>query len=359
MIIKTFLFYLFLITSSAIILFFILKNSRLLASSFRRSSAPKSTFPITEPFYEGYLKVSLTHRLWHAQYGNPQGVPVIVLHGGPGAGCSNDDMKFFDPTFWRIILVDQRGARRSLPFGELRDNTTQDLIDDLEVLRDSLGVDKWVIFGGSWGSTLALAYGESYPERVLGFILRGIFLAQKNEHLNCWYGMRDTFPEAWQKFNDFISKSEQEDLISAYYKRVTSSDPKIALAAARSFFEYDIKCSFLQLSPTELKKFMEDDVLILGVSRTFIHYSFNHFFLKENQLIDGLHLINHLPLIIVHGRYDTVTRANNAYTLHKLWPSSELVFVDLAGHSAMELPTTTELTKATEKMKLKIISSLK
>lgn len=259
-------------------------------------------------------------------------------------------MKFFDPTFWRVILLDQRGAKRSKPFGELRENTTQDLINDLEVLRKNLGIDKWLIFGGSWGSTLAIAYGEAYPERALGFILRGIFLGQKSENLNLWYGMQDTFPDIWQEFNDFIPKAEQGDLLQAYHRLVMNPDPSISIPAARAFFKYDVICSFLKLSPEQLQRFMADDRLTLGVARTFIHYSTHNFFMKEHQLIDHIEKINHLPLIIVHGRYDTITRAKSAYTLHKLWPGSELVFVDAAGHSAMEPKITMELTHAAQKM---------
>jgi proline iminopeptidase len=311
----------------------------------------KSHKSSSESFNEGYLKVSPIHELWYAEYGNPKGVPVIVLHGGPGAGCKDNDIKFFDLAFWRVILLDQRGAKRSKPFGELRDNTTQDLIGDLEILRKSLSIDKWLVFGGSWGSALAIAYGGIYPERVLGFILRGIFLAETGENANIWYGMRDTFPEAWQTFNDFISKDEQSDLINAYYRLVMNPDPSISIPAARSFFQYDTICSFLKLSSEQLKVFMGDDTLVLGVSRTFIHYSANNFFLKEGQLIDDIKKINHLPLIIVNGRYDAITRAKSAYRLHNLWPSSELIIVDAAGHSAMEPQIALELTNSTEKMK--------
>jgi len=310
-----------------------------------------ATFPVSKPFHEGYLKVSPIHELWYAEYGNPVGTPVIVLHGGPGGGCNDDDMKFFDPDFWRIILLDQRGAKRSRPFGELKDNTTQDLISDLEELRKHLKIDKWLIFGGSWGSTLGLAYGEEHPENVLGFILRGIFLGKNEENLNLWYGMRDTFPEVWQEFNDFIPEAEQGDLVSAYHRLIMNDDPGVAIPAARSFFKYDITCSFLKLSPEDLQKFMANDLLVLGVSRTFIHYSTNKFFIKDNQIIDNIGKIYHLPLIIVHGRYDTITRAKSAYELHQIWPGSELNFVDAAGHSAMEPQVVAELVNATEKIK--------
>lgn len=341
-------FYIFFIFSALIV------PVLLIAFKYGYTSAvpiKPAIFPVSKPFHKGYLSVSPMHKLWYAEYGNSEGIPVIVLHGGPGGGCSDDDMKFFDPAFWRVILLDQRGAKRSKPFGELSDNTTQDLINDLEVLRKSLAIDKWLIFGGSWGSALALAYGEAYPDRALGFILRGVFLAQKSENLNLWYGMRDTFPDIWQEFNDFIPKEEQGDLLHAYHRLVMNPDPSISIPAAHSFFKYDVICSFLKLLPEQLKRFMADDTLTLGISRTFIHYSANNFFMKDNQLIDNIEKINHLPLIIVHGRYDTITRAKNAYTLHKLWPGSDLVFVDATGHSAMEPQIVLELTYATEKMK--------
>jgi len=315
------------------------------------SKVRTKVFPVTKPFHEGYLRVSPIHELWYAEYGNPKGVPIIVLHGGPGAGCSDDDMKFFDPDFWRIILLDQRGAKRSKPFGEIRDNTTQDLINDLEILRKSLNIEKWVILGGSWGSTLALTYGEAYPERTLGFILRGVLLGLESENSNIWYGMRDTFPDAWQEFNDFLPENERHDLVKSYHALVMNPDQNIALPAARSFFKYDITASFLKISPEQLKKFMENDKLVLGVSRTFMHYSINDFFIKENQLIDNIDKINHLPLIIVNGRYDSVTRAKSAYQLHELWPSSELFLIDSAGHSAMEPQIALAITNASEKMK--------
>lgn len=248
----------------------------------------KRPFPSTKPFHEGYLRVSSLHELWYAEYGNPKGIPVIVLHGGPGAGCNDDDMKFFDPQFWHIILLDQRGARHSKPFGEMRENTTHNLISDLEALRKKLRIDKWLIFGGSWGSTLAIAYGEAHPEHVLGFILRGIFLARKSENWHLWYGMHNTFPDVWQDFNDFLPKEQQHDLIQSYYQLVMNPDPNIAMPAAKAFLRYDLTCSFLKISTAQLEKFLTNDSFTLGVSRTFIHYSVNHFFLRENQLLDNI-----------------------------------------------------------------------
>ncbi|KTC68255.1 proline iminopeptidase [Legionella birminghamensis] len=308
-------------------------------------------FPAIKPYKEDYLSVSSLHKLWYAEYGNPKGRPVVVLHGGPGAGCGDNDMRFFDPAYWRIILLDQRGAKRSQPFGEMRENTTQDLIADLERLREHLQIKQWLVFGGSWGSALALAYGEAHPDKVTGFILRGIFLGRQRESNQLLYGMRDTFPDAWQEFSDFIPAEKRDDLGDAYYQLVMNTDPGIALPAAKALMKYDLTCSFIKLGQTQLNALLSDDKLVLGIAKAFIYYNKNHFFLKENQLLDNIGKINHLPLIIVHGRYDTVTRASTAFELHQAWPNSRLVFADASGHSAMEINVTKELVKATEAMK--------
>ena len=311
----------------------------------------QSLFPTIQSYQEGYLKVSSLHEVWYGAYGNPNGVPVIVLHGGPGAGCDEDTLKLFDLKFWRVILLDQRASKRSKPFAEMNQNTTPYLIDDLDVLRKELHIDKWLVFGGSWGSALAIAYGEAYPNHVLGFILRGIFLARKHETQDLWFGMGKLFPDAWQELNDYIPMAERHDLINAYYQRVMSSDLDIAIPAARAFIKYDFTCSYLHLSVKKLKQAMVDDKLNLGLARIYMHYCVNHFFLKENQLIDNINTINHLPLIIVHGRYDIITLPKNAYDLHRIWPGSELVFVNSAGHSAKEKRVALSLANATEKMK--------
>jgi proline iminopeptidase len=311
---------------------------------------PSSTAPC-KSFQEGFLRVSAIHEIWYGQYGNPNGTPVIVLHGGPGAGCDEETVKLFDPEFWRIILLDQRAAKRSKPFAEMNENTTQHLIADIESLRKELHIDKWLVFGGSWGSALAIAYGETYPSHVLGFILRGIFLARKHETQDLWFGMGRIFPDAWQVLNDYIPIEEQHDLINAYYRRVMSPDLDVAITAARAFIKYDFTGSFLNLSAKKLKQSMSDDTLILGLTSVYMHYCVNHFFLKENQLIDNINTVNHLPLIIVHGRYDIITLPKNAYDLHRIWPGSELVFVNSAGHSAKEKQIAVHLAEATEKMK--------
>ncbi len=305
----------------------------------------------SKPFHEAYLSVCSLHKIWYAQYGNPNGVPVLILHGGPGAGCSDNDIKFFDLSFWRIILLDQRGAKRSIPFGEMKENTTQNLISDLEQLRNALKIDKWLLFGGSCGSTLALSYGESYPNHVLGFILRGIFLARLSDNKHFWQGIKNIFPEAWQELNDFLAVEKRCELISSYYQLLMNPSMEIALPAAKALLKYDFICSVLNIVPEQLNTLLADNTLVLGIARTFVHYSINNFFLSENQLITNIQTINHLPLIIVHGRYDIISLAKNAYELHQLWPNSSLFMVDAAGHSASEPEIAVTLTQATELMK--------
>ena len=194
-------------------------------------------YPIIKPLNEGYLKVSDLHEIYFAEYGNPKGIPVVNIHGGPGAGSSANDMRFFDPKHYRIILFDQRGAKRSKPLASIKENTTADLISDLEKLRKALKIDKWLVFGGSWGSALALAYGQTHPKQCLGFVLRGIFLGNEEEYLQVWYGMQDIFPEAWEEFNNFLPANERKDLVTSYYKRITHSDAKIHMPAARAFIK--------------------------------------------------------------------------------------------------------------------------
>ncbi len=254
--------------------------------------------------------------------------------------------------FWRIILLDQRGSNRSKPFAEMKENTTQNLVSDLEVLRKALCIDKWLVFGGSWGSTLALCYGESHPEHVLGFVLRGVFLGCEKDNRHFWYGMRDIFPDAWQEFNNFVPKDERHDLRAYYYRLLSDPNGDIAIPAARAFLKYDLTCAFLNISVAQINQLMANDKFNLGLARTFVHYSINHFFLTENQLINNIDKMTHLPMIIVHGRYDIICPIKNAYDLHKLWVGSELYLVEASGHSAMEPLIAQRLIQATEKMKV-------
>lgn len=307
-------------------------------------------YPALKPFDEGYLKVSDIHQIYFAEYGNPKGIPVVNVHGGPGAGSGANDMRFFDPKYYRIILLDQRGAKRSKPFASIKENTTAHLISDLEKLRKALKIDKWLVFGGSWGSALALAYGQAHPKQCLGFVLRGIFLGNEEEYLQVWYGMQDIFPEAWEEFNNFIPDSERKDLVTAYYKRLINPNPKIHMPAAQAFIKYDFSCATLLIDPIKIKKRLEDEVLVLGLARIFAHYSMNKFFFTQNQLLNGVKKIAHLPAIIVHGRYDVICRVKSAYKLHQNWPASELVIVPDAGHSSLEPSVARALVNAAKKM---------
>jgi proline iminopeptidase len=302
-----------------------------------------------KPYYEGHLKVSPIHSLWYAQFGNPQGVPVLVVHGGPGFSCSLWDMRFFDPAYYRIILVDQRGAGRSLPFGEMKENTTQDLIEDMERLRNHLGFDKWVLFGGSWGSALSVLYGEAHPSSCLGFILRGVFLATHAAVQQVWYGMRAQYPDEWEKLVNFLPESERGDLLTAFYKRVNDPDPLVHLPAARAFMKYDLDCAFaLGAPPLEI---LENDKVIVGTARTFTHYCVNKLFLKDNQLLDGLAKIQHLSVFMINGRFDALCPLSSAFDLHKQWSGSKLVIVPDAGHSATEPGIAKSLVEATQNFK--------
>lgn len=307
-------------------------------------------FPALTSFNEDYLKVSDIHFLWYGEYGNSQGIPILVVHGGPGAGCGPNDMRYFDPKIYHIILLDQRGANRSKPAAEIKENTTKHLIEDMETLRKHLGINKWVLFGGSWGSALSLAYGEAYPESCLGFILRGIFLGNKAEYRQLWYGMKDVFPVEWEEMVSFLPLAEQNDLISAYNIRLIDQDPGIHMPAAQSFVKYDLSASFLKDGPQWAEKILKNDIIVLALARLFTHYCTQHFFFEDNQLINNVHKISHLPCIIVQGRYDIVCRLHSAYALHKAWTGSQLTIVSDSGHAAIEPGNAKALVEATKEM---------
>ncbi len=303
-------------------------------------------FPPVAPLSEQYLKVSDLHQIWVVEYGNPQGIPMIVVHGGPGAGISSNEPRYADPKKYRIIAFDQRGAGRSLPHGEMKENSTQYSIEDMEKIRKHFNIDKWVLFGGSWGSTLSVAYGEAHPDKCLGFILRGVFLATDLAIQNLWTGMKDTYPEAWDEMVNFLPLQEQKNVMLSFNNLLMNPDKKINVPAARAFMKYDFICATLQDNP-RLNAELDSDELVLGIARAFAYYSVNHFFLKPNQLINQTSKINHLPATIVQGRYDVICRPEMAYELHKKWPKSKLVFVNDAGHSALEPGTAKELVSAT------------
>ena len=306
-------------------------------------------FPDIEPYANGWLAVDGLHELYWETCGNPRGVPVLFLHGGPGGGCLPHHRRFFDPRFWRIVLVDQRGAGRSTPPAELRDNTTQHLVADVERLRRHLGVDRWLLFGGSWGSTLALACAEAEPERSLGLVLRGIFLARPAE-LD-WFldGMGRFFPEAWRAFAGFLPEAERGDLLGSYYRRLTDPDPARHMPAAHAWDRYEAACS--TLLPREAGAQFETDAGALAIARIEAHYFVHRAFLDDDQLLRDLARIRHLPCTIVQGRYDVVCPPVTAAALAQAWPEAELVIVPDAGHSVREPGITRELIAAVERMR--------
>ena len=307
-------------------------------------------FSPLDPFQTGRLQVDGLHTLYWEQSGNPDGVPVLFLHGGPGAGASPTHRRFFDPTFYRIIILDQRGAGRSTPLGELRDNDIPHLVSDLEALRTHLGIDRWMVFGGSWGSTLSIAYAEAHPDRVIGLILRGIFLMRKSEIDWFLYGMRQIFPEAWNHFNNYIPAAERDDLLEAYWKRLTHPDPAVHLPAARVWSMYEGACSTLMPSP-ELVSASGEDNHALGLARIEAHYFRNNGLVPEDKLLRDIRVIRHIPTVIVQGRYDVVCPIRTADELHRAWPEADYIVVPDAGHSAMEPGVRIALVQATERFR--------
>jgi proline iminopeptidase len=307
-------------------------------------------YPEIEPYDHGWLDVDDRHRLYWEVSGNPDGLPVLFLHGGPGAGASPSHRRLFDPAAYRIVIFDQRGAGRSRPLGELRANTTPLLIADIEKLRAHLGVKRWVVFGGSWGSTLALAYGEAHPEACLGFVLRGIFLCRPSEIDWFLYGMRNVFPDTWQRFAGFLPAYERDDLLSAYRRRLEHPDPAVHLPAARAWSIYEGACSTLLPSKDALKHFGSDTVA-LGLARIEAHYFANRIFLPDDSLLANVARIRHLPGVIVQGRYDMVCPAVSAFDLAAAWPEAELHVVADAGHSAWEPGIRARLVAATDRFR--------
>lgn len=307
-------------------------------------------FPAIEPFDEGSLRVSKLHTIHYEQCGNPKGKPVVFLHGGPGGGIDPIYRRYFDPKKWRIVLFDQRGCGQSKPFAELRENTTWDLVADIEKLRELLGIERWVVFGGSWGSTLALAYAETHPERVKAMTLRGIFMLRRSELL--WFyqeGASHLFPDAWEGFLAPIPPRERGDLMTAYYKRLTSKDRKVRKAAAKAWSVWEGSTSKLFTDPALVAKF-GGGRFADAFARIECHYFTNRgFFERDDQLLRDSKRIRHIPAVIVQGRYDVVCPATSAWDLHRAWPEAKLVIVHDAGHSMTEPGIRSALIEETER----------
>lgn len=307
-------------------------------------------FPPIEPYATGMLKLDALHTAYWEQSGNPHGTPVVFLHGGPGAGATPTHRRFFDPQHYRIVVFDQRGAGRSTPLGAVVDNTTRHIVADMEALRRHLGIERWVVFGGSWGSTLALAYAETHPTRCLGLVLRGIFLCRRSEVDWFLYGIRSVFPEAWRAFAGFVPEAERGDLLNAYYRRLVDPDPAMHMPAARAWSTYEGACSTLLPSPDTVAAFGEDR-MALGLSRIEAHYFRHNVVAPEDDLVGQIHRIRHIPAIIVQGRYDMVCPIVSADELARAWPEAEYLVVPDAGHSAMEPGIRARLVGATEKLR--------
>ena len=307
-------------------------------------------YPGIEPFVTGMLDLDGLHRLYWEQSGNPRGVPVVFLHGGPGAGASPVHRRFFDPAHYRIIVFDQRGAGRSTPAGELRENTTPHLIADLERLRQELGVERWIVFGGSWGSTLAIAYAEHHPQSCLGLVLRGIFLCRPREIDWFLFGLQTVFPEPWREFSEYIPAAERPDLLHAYHRRLTDPDPSVHLPAARRWSVYEGSCSTLLPNPALVADFASDRIA-LALARIEAHYFLHSIFLPDNFLLDNLERIRAIPAAIVQGRYDAVCPIVTADDLHRAWPQAEYHIAAGAGHSAFEPGIRSRLVAAMDRFR--------
>ncbi|KAI0635737.1 proline iminopeptidase [Trametes polyzona] len=303
-----------------------------------------------EPFETGRLKVSDLHTLYYELSGNKDGTPVIFLHGGPGGGTDPKDRSFFNPTKYKIILLDQRGSGKSTPTASLEENTTWDLVKDIERLREHLKIDKWHVFGGSWGSTLSLAYAQSHPDRVKSLVLRGIFTLRKSElHFFYQNGASHLFPEAWFEFIAPIPEPERHDMITAYHAQLNAADDETRLRAARAWTKWEMTTSKLYVDPAQVAEAEKDDYAN-AFARIENHYFVNDGFMREGQLLEKQEIdkIRHIPCVVVQGRYDVICPATTAYDLKKVWPEITLHIVPDAGHSAREPGTAKLLVKATD-----------
>jgi len=309
-------------------------------------------YPEIEPFQTGRLKVSPLHEIYFEQVGNPKGKPIVFLHGGPGGGVTSDHRRYFDPQFYRIILFDQRGCGQSTPFAELRENTTWDLVADIEKLRTELAIDQWHVFGGSWGSTLALSYAITHPERVSALILRGIFLCRPSEiHWFYQEGASQLFPDLWEEYLKPIPVQERVNMVAAYYKRLTSPDEKTRLEAARAWSKWEGGTSYLLTKPAAVAEYEEAEKA-LPFARIECHYFINNaFFTSNNYLLENVGKIRKIPGVIIQGRYDVVCPARSAWDLHRFWPEAKLEIIPDAGHAASEPGIRSALIQASNEMK--------
>jgi proline iminopeptidase len=325
------------------------------ATSKAKPASPRKAgdfYPPINPYNTGHLKVSPIHEIYYEESGNPKGKPVVFLHGGPGGGTDPKMRRFFNPKKYRIVLFDQRGCGKSRPAASLEDNTTWHLVSDIEAVREKLGIDKWQVFGGSWGSTLALAYAQKHPERVTELVLRGIFLLRRSE-LEWFYqnpeGAAQIWPDLWEDYLKPLSQAERADCMRSYYKRLTSPDRSTLLEAARAWSTWESALSYFHMNTNYVAR-AKDAEFAAAFARIECHYFVNGGWLeKETQLLDDVPKIRHIPAVIVQGRYDVVCPARSAWALKKAWPEADLRMVPDAGHSAFEPGNARELVKATDR----------
>ncbi len=308
-------------------------------------------YPPIKPYHEFFLAVDPPHEIYIEECGNPEGIPILMVHGGPGGGCTEDQRRFFDPNVYRIILFDQRGCGRSTPHMELKGNTTQALIQDMEEIRQRLNIDRWVLFGGSWGSTLSLVYAENFPQSVMGMILRGIFL---NRNLDIQWlfggaGANKIFPDYWEEFLSIVPEHQRNNPLLAYYEMLTGDDEVHRMAAAKSWSSWEAHCSTLEPSK-HLLELMKNPHHALSLALIEAHYFMHNCFLEPDEIIRNIHKIKNIPGIIVHGRYDIICTLDNAWELHKAWPDSEFNIIRDAGHSACEPSIIDALVRATKSL---------
>ncbi|HHM04164.1 MAG TPA: prolyl aminopeptidase [Gammaproteobacteria bacterium] len=307
-------------------------------------------FPDIKPYVKHSLKVDDVHTLYVEECGNPEGVPVVFIHGGPGSGCEAYHRRFFDPNVYRIVLFDQRGAGRSTPHASLENNTTAHLVADMEQIREHLAIDRWVVFGGSWGSTLALVYAETHPDRVKGLILRGIFLCTARE-IQWFYqeGANRLFPDVWEDYVKPVPEAQRHDMISAYYRLLTGQNEVARMAAAKAWSIWEGRLATLRHSPAVVEHFANPHTA-LSLARIECHYFVNDSFLEPDQIIRDAHRLENIPGVIVHGRYDVICPLEAAWRLHKAWPRAQLKIVPDAGHAASEAGIVDQLVRATMAM---------
>lgn len=309
-------------------------------------------YPEIKPYTQHAIKMDDTHTIYVEECGDPDGIPVLFVHGGPGAGANHNDRRFFDPEKFRIIIFDQRGSGRSTPHASLENNTSSDLINDMETIRKKLMVEKWMLFGGSWGATLSLLYAQAHPDKVTGMVLRGTFLCREQD-LTWFYrsGADAIFPDYWQEFIKPIAENERNDLIHAYHKRLNGDNELAKMAAAKAWSLWEGQCATLRPS-TDVIEHFSDPHLAVSLARIETHYFMNQGFIEPNQIINNAEKLEGIPSIIIHGRYDMVCPLDNAFELYNAWPDSELQIIRDAGHSSHEPSIIDALIKATNAMAL-------